>query len=226
MENKPPFEELIPAIEAQIDKRKGNWRLASVSWEDAAQIILTRVFVKYHTFNPSKGEFSHWLSRLITRTMINILRDNFQKWSRPCIQGCVFNTGNDTCSKTKSGKQCDECPLFKKWKSRKESHFNVKQTLPLDNHLKEANSIQSSFIDIASIKSVIDVKIKEKLNKHEYEIYKMLYIQDLDEKEVGKLLKYRKVGKMYHGYQNILKVKKIIVAKAKEIIAEQGLTDE
>lgn len=225
MGTKPTFEELIPTIEAQIDKRKGSWRLASVAWDDAAQIILTRVFVKYHTFDPSKGEFSHWLSRLITRAMTNILRDNFQKWSRPCIQGCVFNTGGDTCSKTKSGKQCEECPLFKKWKIRKESHFNVKQTLPLENHLREANSIQSNFIDIEAAKDVIDKHIKEKLTKHEYEIYKMLYIQNLGEEQIGKALKYRKVGKMYHGYQNILKVKKLIIIRAKEIIAEQGLTE-
>lgn len=223
-DKKATFESLIPVIRAQIEKRRGGWRLASIPWEDAAQLILTHVFLKYHTFDPSKGEFSHWLSRLITRRRINILRDNHLKWSRPCIQGCVHNTGNDTCDKTPSGKQCSECPFYRAWSARKESHYAVEQTLPLENHIQEVNSIQSDFIDIEGSKTVIDAKIEEKLSKHEYMIYRLLYIEGKSEKEVGKAMGYKKSGaRMYNGYQNILKAKKVIVQCAKEIIEEQDL---
>lgn len=231
MAERPTFEELAPTIQAQIERRRSTWRLASMDWEDAAQIIFIHVYKKYHKFDPAKGEFSHWLSKTISNARINILRDNFKKWSRPCIQGCVFNAGGDSCTKTKSGKQCDECILFKRWRKRKEDHFNVKQTLPLENHLKEIHSIQSNSqelsnsIDIGAAKKTVDTLLKEKLTKHEYQIYQMLYIQGLDEEEVGKILKYKKVGKMYHGYQNILKIKKLIYEKAKEIIKEHELAE-
>lgn len=224
LDKKPTFESLISTIEAQIEKRRGSWRLASLPWEDASQMILTRAFIKYHTFDPKKGEFSHWLSRLITNERINILRNNHLKWSRPCIQGCIHNTGGDSCDRTKSGKQCAECPFYKKWIDRKESHYAIEQTLPLENHVQEVNSIQSDFIDIEGAKGVIDLKMKEKLNKHEYMIYKLLYVDGKSEKEVGKLMGYKKTNsRMHAGYQNILKTRKKVLEMAKEIIAEENL---
>lgn len=224
MDNKPPtFEELLPDIESQIDTRRGSWRLASVPWDDVKQQILAKVFFKFHTFDPEKGKFSHWLSRVITRAMINILRDNHTKFSRPCVTGCVFNTGNDTCSKTKSGIQCSECIIYKRWEERKLNHYRVQQTLPLDNHTQEVHAIQSDFIDIEASKVVIDEKMKEKLDTYEYNIYKLIYIEGKTEKEVGKLLGYKKTGKMFSGYQQLLKIRKLIILKAKEIIEEQGL---
>ncbi len=219
----PPFESQIKTIEIQINQRRASWRLASIPWEDVAQMIMTRVFLKYHTFDPAKGEFSHWLSRLITHKMSSILRDNHSIYSRPCIQGCVFNTGGDGCSKTKSGTQCAECPIYKSWQIRKESHFNVKQTLPLENHEQEVNQKPSDFIDIEGSKKVIDREMKLKLNKHEYKMYRMLYIKNMSEPEVGKAMKYKKTTKMHEGYQIILAFRKKVVLIAKEIIDEQGL---
>jgi hypothetical protein len=223
---KPVFETLIPSIESQIEKRRGSWRLTSVAWDDVKQLVLTRVFFKYHTFDPSKGEFSHWLSRLITRAMQNILRDSHTKFSKPCITGCVFNTGGESCSRTPSGNQCSECPIYKKWEEKKLDHFRVQQTLPLENHVQEVNSIQSDFIDIAGSKQIIDEKMKEKLDEYDYKIYKMIYIEGKTEKEVGKLLGYKKTGKMFSGYQKLLKIRKLIVIKAKEIIDEEDLAHE
>ena len=221
---RPEFEPLIPSIETQIEKRRGSWRLASVAWEDVKQLVLTRVFFKYDTFIPERGPFSHWLSRVITNSMRNILRDSHTKFSRPCVTGCVFNTGGDSCSRTKSGLQCSECPIYKKWEERKLDHYRVQQTLPLENHTQEVHAIQSDFIDIAASKEIIDEKMKEKLDANDYAIYCMIYIQGKSEKEVGKELGYKKTGtKTYEGYQTLLKLRKLIVLKAKEIIEENDL---
>lgn len=228
MSDRPTFESLIPTIEAQIERRRGSWRLASVAWEDARQRILTKVFFKYDSptagFDPAKGKLAHWLSRVITREKINILRDHHTKFSRPCITGCVFNTGGDTCSKTKSGIQCNECPIYAMWEKRKLDHYRVQQTLPLENHAQEVNSIQGDFINIEESKVIIDARMRDKLDEHEYSIYRMIYIDGVAEKDIGKLLGYRKTGaKTYEGYQMLLKLKKRIVLMAREIIEEQDL---
>lgn len=227
--DRPSFESLIPSIEAQIEKRKASWRLTSVAWEDVKQMILTKVFFKYDSptagFKPEKGPFSHWLSKVITNTKSNILRDSHTKFSRPCVTGCVFNTGGDSCSRTKSGTQCAECPIYKLWERRKLDHFRVQQTLPLENHTQEVNSIQSDFIDIEGSKVVIDARMKDKLDEYEYSIYHMIYIEGKTEKEVGRLLGYKKTGaKTYEGYQMLLKLRKHIVEMAREIIEEENLT--
>ncbi len=220
---KPKFEDIYDQLKELVNRQRGSWRLAAIPWEDAAQIIMTRVFLKYHTFDPERGELSHWASRVIQFAKFNLTRDNHSIYSRPCIQSCVFNTGGTTCSRTPSGVQCAECPAFKDWQRRKQSHFNVKQTLSLEDHTREAHEKPSDFIDIEGSKKVIDREMKAKLDKDEYKMYRMLYIKNMSEEQVGKAMKYKKCGKMYHGYQIILSFRKKVIRLAKEIIEEQGL---
>ena len=83
--------------------------------------------------------------------------------------------------------------------------------------------------DIEAAKLVIDREIKDKLNLHEWRMYKLLFIQNKDEREVGRLMKYKatKKGsvskKMYPGYLTILKFKKKVVLLSREIIEDQNL---
>lgn len=222
--NKPPFEEMIPAALVEINKRKNNWTLSSISFEDVSQMLLIRAFNKYNTFDPEKGKFSHWINRLITRALINILRDNLQKFSRPCIQGCQFNLGDNHCSYTKSGLQCAECPLYRKWKNKKESEFNIKQSLSLDCHSQEVNNIQSDFIDIDEYKRILDERLKEFLTTQEYKIYYLLFTEHKSMEDVGKILKFKKPENGNSpGYQTIHKARIKIVKIAKKLILEEGI---
>lgn len=218
-----PFEDRIPDIKKAISKRRPQWRVAALDFEDVEQIVMTRVFLKYHTFDVERGEFSHWLSRVISNAIKNVLRENLFKWSRPCISGCAFNMGGDECSKTSSGKQCDECVIYKNWKKRKESHFQVKQTLPMENHMQEVNNKPTDSIDVQAAKNVIDEKIKDKLTEHEYKIYRLLYVDNKTEEEVGILMGYKKTLKMGRGYQIFLGLRKKIISASKEIIEDEDL---
>jgi RNA polymerase sigma factor (sigma-70 family) len=197
-----------------------------MDFDDVASIVMTKVFRVYPSFDESKGEFSHWLSKVISRAIINVLRDNYTKFVRPCVAdgGCRWNGGGEICEKTPSGRQCEECPAYKVWSLNKKQQHNLSQTLPVENHRIEVESIQADFLDIGTAKGVIDTKIKERLTKHEYRIYRMLYIQGKSEAEVGEALKYKKTNSgMYGGYQQILKAKKRFVELAKEIIEEEDL---
>jgi hypothetical protein len=218
------FEERYETIVSEIERRRYKWKFTRLDFDDVSQKILLRVFNKYHLYNELKGEFTHWLNTLISSELKNILRDNLTKFSRPCILKCHFNTGGDTCSYTKSGKQCDECPIFKSWRKRKESHFNIAQSLPLENHIQEVHNISSDFIDIESSKIIIDQDMKIKLKPSDYRVYKMLYIENLEPEEVGRILNYKK-GKNSDipGYQRINALKKLFIETTKKIIQEREL---
>lgn len=220
---KPTFESQLDIIYREINKRRGKWTLVAIPFEDVSQIVVIRIFKKYHLFKPELGEFSHWVNKVISSAIKNILRDNYLKYNRPCL-GCAKNMGGDSCSYTSNGKQCEECPLFKRWKENKEQHFNVKQSLPLDNHIQEAESKVGDFTNISGAKEIIDEKIKTKLKPSEYKLYKFLYIDNMTEREAGEAMEYRQTNKdRGAGYQQIAKIKAKIILAAKAIINEEDL---
>lgn len=220
---KPPFEEQLDVINHEIDKRRSRWTLIAIPFEDVSQMVIIRIFKKYHLFDPKRGEFSHWVNKVISSAIKNILRDNYLKYNRPCL-GCAKNMGEYNCSYTSNGKQCEECPLFAKWKKNKEQHFNVKQSLPLENHIQEAESKVGDFTDIVGAKQVIDEKIKKKLKPVEYRLYKLLYVENLSERDAGIEMEYKQSNKERGpGYQQIAKMKAKIISVAKQIIDEEDL---
>lgn len=242
--NTKTFEQRYDEIVFEIEKRRAKWDLAAVSFDDAKQIILIKVWSKYHLFDENKiikgsrTEFSHWVNSVITRTVYNIWRDHLGIHSRPCVgniengyKRCPFNGGEDLCTKTDSGKQCSECPWYRAWEKKKKGQNAVRQTLSLEHHVNEANSIQSDFMDIGDKKAIIDRKMKERLKPLEWKIYKYLIIKGGTEKGAAKLMGFKDKAKTknglkpktYAGYSAILKMRKMFVKVAHKIIEEEGL---
>lgn len=233
---KPPFVQQIPIIEEQTKRRRPRWTLHSYPFEDVIQDITIHACEKYDSptggFRPelcrkndtSELCFLKWINRLISRQMANILRNHYSKWQRPCIK-CAFNTGDGSCSKTPSRRQCDECtlPEYRKWLKSKQSQFNIQQTLPLENHSQEVENYQGDFFDVAAAKKIVDAKMKERLTKYEWRVYRMLYIQHKSETEVGIILKLKKVGRTSPGYQRILSLRKHFATIARQIVEEENL---
>ena len=221
------FEQRYDSIVYEIEKRRKKWTLVSTPFDDISQRILSRVYLNYNQFNAKKGVFSHWVNRIISNEIKNALRDLHYAHSRPCIQGkggCVFNTGEETCSKTPSGKQCSECLAYKLWEARKKSHNALEQTLPLENHLREVDMRPSEgYVDYDAVKAIIDEEILTKLSRHDQKLYKLLFIQNKEEREVGKIMKYKPSKRMYPGYLTILKFKKKVIDLSREIIRDRNL---
>lgn len=232
------FEQRYNEIVFEVNKRESKWDLNNVEWQDARQLILIHIHKKYHLFdenkivNGQKVEFSHWIQRVITRVIYGIWRDQLAIYSRPCLgntkygmERCAFNAGGDSCSATKSGKQCSECKLYKDWENGKKRQHDIKQPLRLENHAQEVSNIQSDFLDIGAAKKVIDKRMKERLTKGEYKIYRMLMIEGRPEKDVAKTMgkKKRRSAKMYANYQALLKFRHKLVDMAKVIISEENL---
>lgn len=238
------FEQRYDVICHEIEKRRAKWDVGLMPFDDAKQIILTRVWTKYSKFNEKKivngkpVEFTHWVQRVITRAIYNIWRKQIGNFARPCVGNsenghirCAFNAGDDFCTKTPSGKQCSECPLYRNWERRKKNQHAIHHTLSLEHHGNEANSIQSDFIDIDAKRAVIDQRMKEKLSEVEWKVYQHLIINNGDGKGAAKILGFKQVAKTkggkkpktYAGYSAILKIKKKFVKMARKIIEEEGL---
>lgn len=219
-----PFEERVPEITKELEKRRHKWTLSTLEYDDVCQIILAHIFVKYSLFTPDRGEFIHWVNRIISSQIKNLLRNNLTIYSRPCILKCPHNLGGSTCSLTPSGTQCEECPLFKKWKDKKENHYFVKQTLPLVNHLQEVNNKPIDFVDIDDAKKKIDLFLKTKLTKEEWRLYDLLYIQNVSPKDAGVKLKLKITSNNeIPGYQIQLQLKHKVIKLSKEFIKEEIL---
>lgn len=227
MVNKPPFNEVLPVVQEEIEKRRGAWRLTTMDFDDVSQMIVIQVFNNYDSFDPAKGKFEHWLNVLIANRIKNILRDNLMKFNRPCI-GCPLNLGGTACGATASGQQSEECAVYAEWKQNrnKQNEYNVKASVSLENHANEAHNMQCDFINIEEAKKVIDAKILAALNRREKRMYRLLYIKHKTPEQVGRILKYKvsKRAVSHAGYQQLLKFKKKVVLMAKQVIEDESLT--
>lgn len=188
---KPTFEEQVPLIQKAIGQRKRKWTLTTMEFADASQIMMIRVWKKYHLFDPAKAPFEHWLNRLLTNAIKTLLRDHLLRWQRPCIRdgGCVHNLGMGHCSYTVNGNQCTLCPLYAEWKAKKEGEYNVRSSLTLENHSQEVSNLQDDFLDIEAAKKVIDERMLKRLTPWERRIYKALHIKHMTPLETAAMLK-------------------------------------
>ena len=218
------FEQLLPEIELNIKKRRNSWTIPNLEWEDVSQILILRVWNKFDKYSSSKGPFEHWLNRLITNALNNLIRDNFSKYSRPCISGCVYNIGGDECSFTKSGKQCSECPLFKKWTKKKQQQFNMITSLSLEDHSNEVHKIENDVNDITFTKHIIEDRLKEVLSEKEWKVYDLMFIQHKSLENIGKIMQFKLLPSSHiPGYQELLKYKKKFINLSRQIILDEGL---
>lgn len=220
------FEDKIDIINNELRKRKGKWQLkarADLDFEDVEQIIRFHIWVKWSLWDQTQP-LEPWLNRTITRQIINLLRNLYGGFSRPCLK-CAASQGGDLCAIYKT--QCAECPLYAKWVRGKKQAHDVKIPLPLENHLQEVESISSDFINYDAAAEIIHARIKLKLTKVQFKVYQMLYIDNLSEDEIARQMDYKKnedLKRRVIRYKQIENYKKKFVDLARRIIQEEDLT--
>jgi hypothetical protein len=228
---KPEFNTIAKYVEGQIGKRRSSWTLSTLEWDDARQLILIRAWQKYSLYDPARAPFEHWLNRLITNAMNNLLRDHLYKTARPCIKGCVFNDGGTLCSWTANGTQCDECPLYARWMDKKGDQFNVGSPISIENYYQDVKNTQCTFLDIEGKKKIVDKKVLAALDSgRERKMYRLLYIKHLTPMEVAEKLRSRPTADSLldpnnerSGYQVVLNFQKKAREIARNIILSQDL---
>jgi hypothetical protein len=222
------FKRLLPEIRIIVARRRPSWTLSTMAWEDVESVLTTRIYQKLHLYDVLRP-FENWCNRLISNEMANLLRQCLYKHARPCLTAnpyggeCAFNLGGDRCGFTSTGTQCAECPLYAKWATKKEAAHNLNSSLPLDSHMQEVQSMQSDFVDYETAKPIMDARIMARLNPHEANIYKLLFIDNLSMEQVSKGLKYKA-----HNNSQVNQVLRKMVVRFKQlartILEEEGMS--
>jgi len=214
------FEDSIPEIDEEIKKRKSKWKLTSISWmdfDDISQILRLHIYKKWDMYDPAKP-LAPWLNRIITNQIKNLVRNNYGNYAKPCLK-CAAAEGDDLC--VIYDKQGSECPLYSNWEKNKKSAHDIKIPLPLDDHEHLfSGSEQDHFSFESSIKRLNKI-LPQFLKPIEWKVYKYLFIENLSEEKVAKLMGYKTSEKNRSpGYKQIKNIKKSIILKVKKIISE------
>lgn len=217
---KTTYEENSEIIDQELQRRRGKWRLTSLAWmdyEDVCQIIRFHIFKKWHQWDPKRA-LVPWVNKIISNQLKNILRNHYHSFVKPCVScpfNCSVDNNEDACSLTQSKTQDESCPLFAKWSKSKKHAYGLKLPTSIESLPRaEIECSASLFQDIETSIDKMHKYMGEYLNEKNYEIYKLLFIEKMDEEEVALYLGYKTSEKgRKAGYKQIKNLK----AKFKKI---------
>ena len=221
MIKKESFEQNIEFINGEILKRKSKWNLTALSWmdfDDVSQILRAHIYNKWHLYDPSKP-LGPWLNRIISNQIKNLIRNNYGNFAKPCLR-CAAAESESDC--TIYGVQDTVCPLFNEWYKTKKSAYDIKLASSIESYKKDFIDEKESvcFNYEINIKN-FNIKIKNYLKPFEYEVYKLLFIENKSEKEAAKKMGYKTTEKDRNaGGKHIRNIKKTILNKAKKLLKE------
>jgi DNA-directed RNA polymerase specialized sigma24 family protein len=224
------FEQKYKEIAVEIKKRRGKWFLNSLAWfdfQDVEQIICAHISKKWHQWDQNRP-LGPWINKIITNQMKNILRNNYSNFVRPCLS-CPFNQSRSSvdtgisngslCGFTSSGLQDSECPLYLKWEKTKKSAYDIKMAVTIENHAGEVACMSDKQIDIDRAAEKLNEEMQKILPEKQYKVYKMLYVDHMDEVEVAKIMGYKTSEKgRKAGYKQLKNLKKLFKEKAISIL--------
>ena len=213
------YEDCWDIINDEIAKKRGKWNLTALAWmdyEDVSQILRFHIFKKWHLFDQTKN-VKPWIRTIITNQIKNLIRNNYTNFIKPCSK-CEAAQGETGCEIYKT--QCSDCPLYKNWEKNKKTGYSAKMPVPLENYKQEVYHIQNNHnVDVERSAGKLHTKMQSILKPHEWKVYKLLYIDFLDEMQVAKKMGYKTSEQNRSpGYKQIKNLKKKIINKAKEIV--------
>jgi len=224
------FEECLSVIDGEIYKRKGQVHLYlnDFDFEDIAQIIRVHIYKKWHMVDEAQP-LENWVNKIITRKIINFIRDNYTSVAPPCYK-CPMNQGGSLCGFTPSGEQCSECPLYKKWTKAKQGGYNIKFASSLQEEDADNQTLQdkiihnSSDIDWTTALKNLSTHLKSRLSKDLYFVYHFLYVLGKSDEELAVKLGFKTSEKnRVPGYKQIYNFKQRILIEAKKILDEEDV---
>lgn len=220
------FEECLPVVNQEIEKRKNKWHLNPVTlldFDDVSQILRIHVHEKWHLWDQSLP-LKNWLNRVISNQIINLIRNNYGNLAPPCSR-CPHNQIGGLCSYTQSGEKDTTCDFYKKWIESKRVGFEMRAASSIDDpdnysFLTAGNSSHGYDLE----RSLVRFKdiLKERLSRPNYEVFELIYIDNQPEEYVAKKMGFfsNEEGRKA-GYKQIYNIKKKILEVSKEILEEE-----
>ncbi len=225
------FEDNLLLIDKEILKRKNKVHLYlnDCDFDDLAQIVRIHIYEKWHLRDKDRP-LLNWVNRIISNQITNYIRNNYGRLAPPCIK-CPMNQGGNLCSYTPSGTQCSLCPLFKAWEKKKKVGYNLKFASSLnevfedaDEDLSDRIAPEHEAIDWDKVLKNLSLKMKERLPRELYLVYKFLYVDGHSELKLAEKLGLKTSEKKRNpGYKQIYNLKQKIIDEAKVIIANEDI---
>lgn len=224
------FTQCYKDIEAEVDKRRPRWFLDSVTWmdfDDVKQIILAHISRKFFMWEQDKP-LAPWVNKIISNQFHNLLRNNYTNFVRPCLN-CPFamneaSLEGSACGLTNTGSQDSSCPVFAKWERTKKAAYDIKMALPIESH---ANAVKENFGNVEDIDDAgnrLHAEMEKELNPRQWRVYKLLFIDHLDDEEVAKEMGYKTTESgRPAGYKQIKNLKRQFKERAKKIIRNKDI---
>lgn len=211
------FEANIDQINKIITLNLGKWKLKvinSISHEDIKQELLIQIHRQWDKYDPSRP-LGNWLTTVINNRLINLTRDNFYKFSKPCLRCPKFGGGN-IC--TLYGEISGDCGIYRKWELEKKFHHDCALPVTLEDHHDEIFSMPSQDLNFEEQISYLKHRLEDKLSPMDYKIFIWIYIENKTEIEIVNLLNFKNER---YAKKQITNLKQTIVGIAKDILSER-----
>jgi len=231
--NKITYEDKSDVIDNEIRKRFYKWHLKALAWldfDDVSQIIRAHIFKKWEQWDQTRP-IEPWLNKIISNQLKNILRNNYSNYARPCIS-CKYNQSQEStqgqianfCGLTSSGMQSSECPDFAKWEKTRKQAYNIKIPVSLETNEYDRSTSPEDHYEVHDAIKIMHLKMRVYLNDRHYIIYKMLFIDNIEEEVVAKVLGYKSNEKgRKAGYKQIKNLKNFYKKIARKICEETDI---
>jgi len=185
-----------------------------MDFDDVAQLCRLHIWKKWSQYDQTQ-KLEPWVSRIVTRQMINIVRNVYSSFSRPCLK-CSENQGGDLCGIY--GHQTNQCPLYAVWEQTKKRAYNVKLAVSSENHQQEISEIPDTSVDTEKAVRTIYEHLKTELKAIELRVFEMIYIEHLSDSDVAEKMGYTAgEDNRKPGYSRISQIKRKIIKKVKEM---------
>ena len=231
--NKHTYEDKSEAIDNEIRKRYYKWHLHAIAWldfDDVSQIIRAHIYKKWEQWDQIRP-IEPWVNKIISNQLKNILRNNYSNFARPCIS-CKHNQSKEQgsgqvsnlCSFTKTGNQSNECPDYAKWEKTRKQAYDIKIPVSLETNEFDRFTVPEDHYNIGEAVVSMHLSMRQYLNDRHYIIYKMLFIDHIDEETVARVLGYKSNEKgRKAGYKQIKNLKNFYKKIAKKICDETDI---
>ena len=221
------FDDKREDLDELLKKYRGKWQLNALAWldyDDVCQIIRIHIYKKWHLWDQERP-FKPWAAMIISNQIKNLVRNNYTSFARPCLR-CPHNMGNTACDLTKSREQDISCPLFDKWKKKKERAYNIKLPLSLDDAVAVSSTAHSGDdFDYADSAAKLHKLVVKHLNEKHKQIYIMLYVKNEDENKIAEKFGFKADSskRKKPRYKQMANLKKKFYILALKIIKENDI---
>lgn len=219
------FEGNLPQINHVIKLHISKWKLKaipSITYDDISQEILLHIYKQWDKYNPERP-LGNWLTTVILNKLKNLRRDNYDKFSSPCLD-CPSYLGQNTNGQGECklfGLCGSACGLYKQWTLEKKQQHDINLPVTYEDHQNEVNSKPFYELDFTNKIEDLKVKLQSRLSNNDYKIFIGLYIDNKSELEISNELGY-KINTKTEVNRQIKNVKTNIINIVKQILSEDS----